>query len=272
MRKLLTALAIAGTMISAGMPGVASAETLRVGATCTYFPFNYREPNGQIAGYDIDVVSEVAERIGAEIEYVCQPFDGLIPALLGNKFDAIASSMSITPARMEQIDFTIPYRISVGRFVGRADQGLELFSEDGTINEAGFEGITVGIPRASTYEAWIKAKIPEAEILLYDGPDPMFLDLENGRVDVIMTSPMSAHLNFLSQESGREFTFLGPPLEDEKFFGVGVGIGVRKGNPELVEQMNDALKSMTEDGTLKEFSLKYFPFAIHPEEWSELPG
>jgi len=269
MKALLTVIPSLGTLFTVAMLGSASAETLRVGSTCTYFPFNFREPSGLISGYDIDVAREVAQRIDAEVEFVCQPFDGLIPALLSNRFDAIAASMSITPPRLQQIDFTAPYRISIGRFVGRIDGGPELFLEDDSINESGFEGVRVGIQRSSTYEQWINATVSNAQILLYDGPDSMFLDLKNGRVDVIMTSPMSAYLNFLSQDDGQEFTFIGPALENEEFFGVGVGIGLRKGNPELVERMNTALRSMIEDGTLRELSLQYFPFAIHPEEWLE---
>lgn len=266
-RTAITSFVLASSLV---MGGSALAETLRVGLTCTYHPFNYKEPDGTPAGYDVDVSTEVAKRIGMETEYVCQAFDGLIPALLANKFDVIVSSMSITPSRMEQIDFTGPYRISVGRLIGRKDQDLKLFNDDDTVNPEGFKGIKVGIPRASTYEKWINAVVPSADVLLYDGPDPMFLDLTNGRVDVIMTNPMSAHLEFLDTKDGQDFDFVSPAMTEVEYFGVGVGIGVREGNPELVAKLNGAIKEMIEDGTLTEFSLKYFPFPIHPEAWIEV--
>jgi len=73
-----------------------SAETLRVGMECTYAPFNYKTADGELAGYDVDVAKGIAQIIGAEFEYVCQEWDGMIPALLANKFDLIIASMSIT--------------------------------------------------------------------------------------------------------------------------------------------------------------------------------
>ena len=95
-----------------------SAEALRVGTECTYHPFNYRTDDGTLTGYDVDVATEVGKRIGAEIEFVCQEWKGMIPALLAGKFDLIVASMSITEKRLKQIDFSAPYRVSIGQFVG----------------------------------------------------------------------------------------------------------------------------------------------------------
>ncbi|MEP3297830.1 MAG: transporter substrate-binding domain-containing protein, partial [Pseudoruegeria sp.] len=116
LRKMTVGLAAALTLVGATS---ASAEKLRVGMECTYAPFNYRTSDGELAGYDVDVAKGVAEIIGAELEYVCQQWDGMIPALLANKFDLIIASMSITNSRLEKMDFSSPYRDSVGRLVGR---------------------------------------------------------------------------------------------------------------------------------------------------------
>ena len=271
MRKTLTLLAAALAAVALGAPGTASAETLRVGTECTYHPFNFRDENGKLQGYDIDVAKAVAERIGADVEFVCQKWDGMIPALLANKFDLIVASMSITEKRKKKIDFSVPYRISVGRFIGKKDSGLELFDDKGNVKTAGFDGVKVGVPRASTYDNWIQAKVPQAKVLRYDGTEQMYLDLENGRVDVIMTNPMKGYLSFLSKPDGKGFAFVSPALSEEEFFGVGVGIALRKGNDELLSRLNDALKQLIEDGSLESYSLKYFPFAIHPEKWGGLP-
>ena len=75
-------------------------ETLRVGMECTYAPFNYKNANGELVGYDVDVAKGVARIIGSEINFVCQEWDGMIPALLANKFDLVIASMSITEKRM----------------------------------------------------------------------------------------------------------------------------------------------------------------------------
>ncbi|WP_272939622.1 transporter substrate-binding domain-containing protein [Sinorhizobium meliloti] len=109
----------------------ANADTLRVGMECTYAPFNYRTSDGKLEGYDVDVAKGISEIIGVDFEYVCQEWDGMIPALLANKFDLIIASMSITDKRKEQIDFSSPYRNSVGRIVGPGRQGFEAFRRQG---------------------------------------------------------------------------------------------------------------------------------------------
>ncbi len=257
-----TILAIAAAaMLSAT---AVSAETLKVGTECTYHPFNYRTDDGKLTGYDVDVANEVGTRIGAEIEFVCQEWKGMIPALLAGKFDLIVASMSITEKRLEQIDFSAPYRVSIGQFVGKPD--LALFKGD-AVNPEGFEGIKIGLERATTYEEWIKAKVPAADVAYYDNNEAMYLDLAAGRVDAIMTNPMKAYLAFLSKEGNDKFAVLGPQIEEQEYFGIGVGIGLRQDQAELKGRLNDALKGMTEDGTLAEFGLRYFPFTIHPQEW-----
>ena len=248
----------------------AQAETLRVGMECTYAPFNYRTAAGELTGYDVDVAKGVAGILGADLEFVCQKWDGMIPALLANKFDLIVASMSITEKRRKKIDFSGPYRISVGRLVGKKNGGLDLFSADGSLNAGGFKGVKVGLGRATTYENWFKAKVPDAQLLLYDNNEAMYLDLQNGRTDVIMTNPMKAFLKFLSKDDGAGFEFVSPAIDEVEYFGVGVGIGMRKGNDALRERINVALKQLTDDGSLEKYALKIFPFAIHPSKWVEL--
>ncbi len=265
LRVTATILATVGSLLVAS---AAQADSLRVGTECTYAPFNYRTADGDLTGYDVDVAREVGKRIGADIEFVCQEWDGMIPALLANKFDLIVASMSITEKRLKQIDFSAPYRVSIGQFVARKDAGLALFNADGSVNPAGFEGIRVGLERSSTYEEWMKAKVPDAEIVYYDGNEPMYLDLAAGRVDAIMTNPMKAYLKFLSDEGNKDFDVVGPQIEEVEYFGIGVGVGMRQGQEDLKGQIDTALKGMTEDGTLNEFSLRYFPFPIYPQQWA----
>ncbi|MCP5156672.1 MAG: transporter substrate-binding domain-containing protein [Ectothiorhodospiraceae bacterium] len=246
----------------------ATAETLRVGMECTYAPFNYRTADGKLAGYDVDVANGVSEKLGVDLEFVCQEWSGMIPALLANKFDLIIASMSITPKRMEQIDFSSPYRVSIGRLVGPVGKGWQLFGADGAPIAASFKGLRVGVERASTYFEWFKAKLPDAELVLYDGAEPMYLDLKNGRVDVIMTNPMKAHLSFLSGEGKGKYEFVSPAINEPKYFGPGVGVGLRKGNEALRDKISDALRQLIREGKLEEYALKIFPFPIHDDAWA----
>lgn len=264
LRSSIVAAALAGAMF---VSGSVQAETLRVGMECTYAPFNYREANGELNGYDVDVAKGVAEIIGADLEFVCQQWDGMIPALLANKFDLIIASMSITDKRKEQIDFSEPYRVSIGRFIGRTSAGFDLFNDDESPKVANFAGVKVGVERSSTYWEWIQAKIPTAEVLLYDNNEALFLDLQNGRTDVIMTNPMKAYLKFLSQPDGKGYEFVSPALDEEEYFGTGVGIALRKGNDELRTRLDEAVITLAKNGSLEKYALKYFPFPIHPDKW-----
>ena len=264
--KSLTKL-ICAAMFVIGVP--ASAETLRVGMECTYAPFNYRTSSGDLVGYDVDVAKGVAEIIGADLEFVCQQWDGMIPALLANKFDLIVASMSITESRLEKIDFSSPYRDSVGRLVGKSGQDMNLFDPSGNPIPENFSGLRIGLERASTYESWFNAKLPNANVVLYDGSEPLYLDLVNGRVDAIMTNPMKAHLRFLAKEEGSGFEFISPAISEVEFFGIGVGIRLRQGQPELKARLDSAIKKLINTGKLTEYALKYFPFPIHNEEWGD---
>ncbi|MFT5503835.1 MAG: polar amino acid transport system substrate-binding protein [Gammaproteobacteria bacterium] len=260
-RKIIFAVLTVVPMTLAGFS--AQAETLRVGMECTYAPFNFRNADGVLMGYDVDVAKGVAGLIGADLEYVCQKWDGMIPALLANKFDLVVASMSITDKRLKKMDFSDTYRISVGRLVGKKNSDWNLFDSSGNPVPDNFNGLKVGVERASTYSDWFKNVLPGADVVLYDSNEALYLDLINGRTDMIMTNPMKAHLRFLSKENGAGFEFVSPQIDEKKYFGIGVGIGLRKGNDELKKRMNKAIRTLTDHGYLESYALKYFPFAIH---------
>lgn len=264
MRKLVASIASAIAIAFVATTPAAAQQELRAGSECTYFPFNFRDTDGVLKGYDIDVGNELGKRLGVKIEWVCQKWDGMLPALLANKFDLILASMSITEERRQRIDFSESYRVSIGQFVGAKSKGYKLFNADNTPNPAAFKGVRVGLQRATTYDKWIQAKVPDATVVRYDTVEQLYLELRSGRVDVIMTNPMKTHLEFLSKPDGAGFEVVGPQLEEEKYFGLGVGVGVRKGNAELLKRIDTAILAMRKDGTLDAFSRKYFPWAIHP--------
>lgn len=265
MKKILSLVTVTFALAAIGLGASqsASAETLRVGMECTYAPFNYKTADGELTGYDVDVAKGVAKLIGADVEYVCQKWSGMIPALLANKFDLVIASMSITDKRKEKMDFSVPYRISVGRLVGPKNAGYSLFDDSGKVLSGGFKGLKVGLERSSTYANWFAAKLPGTKIVFYDSSETMYIDLENGRTDMIMTNPMKAHLKFLSKENGAGFEFVSPQIDEVEYFGIGVGIGLRKGNDALLARLNKAVTTLSNDGSLEKYARKYFPFAIH---------
>ena len=254
---------VAAVFAVVGGPAAAQ-ETLRAGTECTYFPFNFRDADGTLKGYDVDVGNEIGKRLNMKVEWVCQKWDGMLPALLANKYDVILASLSITEERRQKIDFSVGYRLSIGQFVGPKAKGLKLFKDDKTPDTAAFKGVKVGLQRGTTYENWITAKVPDATVVKYDTVEQTYLELKSGRVDVIMTNPMKTYLEFLSKPDGAGFEVIGPQIDEEKYFGTGAGVGLRKGEEALLKRIDAALVDMKKDGTLDKFSKAYFPFAIYP--------
>ncbi|WP_449254569.1 transporter substrate-binding domain-containing protein [Bosea sp. (in: a-proteobacteria)] len=250
------------------LAGSAFAREVKVGTECTNPPFNYRTAGGALTGFDVDIAREIGKRAGFELQFVCQAFDGLIPALTARKFDLVLASLSITEARQKNIDFSIPYRGSTGRFVGPKTSKLEPLTADGQPNPKALDGKVVGMIRASTYDRYFTELFPGVQIARYENYETLLLDLGSGRVDLIMAGPIKM-ADFLTEERGKDFAFIGPELENIKYFGPGVGVGLRKNEPELADKVNDALKGMFADGTFKAVNQKYWKFTVLPSVWMD---
>ena len=106
-KKLLTSVvfsAVASASLAAGIP-----DPLRIATEGAYPPFNGVDANGNLIGFDVDIAMALCEEMKANCELVAQDWDGIIPALVANKYDAIIASMSITDERKQTIDFTNRY-------------------------------------------------------------------------------------------------------------------------------------------------------------------
>jgi lysine-arginine-ornithine-binding protein len=244
-----------------------SAQAIKLGMECDYQPFQYKDSSGKLVGWEVDLAQELFKRMNIPYDTVCMEWDGLLPALLAGKIDAIMSALSITAERQEKVDFSIPYRDSTGRFVARKGSGIQPFRPDGTPNPEGLKGKTVGAQRATTYDRYLKAKFPDVKVNLYAADSEMLLDLQAGRVDCVLHGPIKLSANFLELPQGKDYEFTGPELIEPSFFGVGTGIAIRKGNPELLNKINVAFRSTFEDGTFKQLNLKYWKFSVLPSVW-----
>jgi len=245
----------------------AAGREIKVGVQCTYPPFNYRDPSGTLKGFEIDVAREVGKRMKADLQFSCLAFDGLIPALLSKKIDVIASSLSITEVRKKSIDFSLPYRASTARFVGRKGSGLHPLKADNTPNPAALKGKTVGVQRATTNDAFLAGEYPDVEIARYDSAENLLLDLVAGRIDLALVSPIKVQMDFLDRPEGKNYEFVGPEQDARKYFGDGVAVGVRKEDQALRNEVNAALQSMFDDGTFKAINKNYWSFSVLPAVW-----
>lgn len=137
-RKLFTSLAAVTLVL--GMNGLQAAD-LRVGVEGAYPPFSWKEPDGTLKGFDIDIAHAICAEMNRECVLVEQDWDGMIPALLAKKFDAIIASMSITEERKKRVDFSDKYYNTPAKFVAKKGAGLEITME-------GLKGKRIGLQRA----------------------------------------------------------------------------------------------------------------------------
>ena len=152
----------------------------------------------------------------AECKLVPQDWDGIIPALLAKKFDAIVASMSITEERKQKVDFTKKYYQTPARFVAKT----------GTIPDISKEALAgkkVGVQRATTHDSFLTDNFGDAvEVVRYATQDEANLDLVAGRVDLLLADSVTLSEGLLKTDQGKGFAFVGPAYSDQKWFGLGV--------------------------------------------------
>ncbi|REG58629.1 amino acid ABC transporter substrate-binding protein (PAAT family) [Paraburkholderia sp. BL6669N2] len=232
-------------------------DTLRFGIEADYPPFEYKLPSGELTGFDIDIGNAVCARLQLKCMWVENSFDGLIPALMAKKFDAINSGMWDTPQREKAIDFTSVIYATPMRLVARADSHI-------LPNAESLKGKRVGVQQGGTQQLYAEAKwAPSgAVIVTYPSQSAVFSDLAGGRIDAALQSQQSAEDGFLKTPEGKGYTFVGPGLLDEKISGRGVAFGVRKQDQVLKVRLNEAIASLKKDGTLDKIAKKYFQYQV----------
>lgn len=234
-------------------------DKVRIGTEGAYPPFNYIDQDGNLQGFDVDIAQALCDAANLECEFVTQSWDGMIPALLAKKYDAIIASMSITEERKQKVDFTDRYYQTPARFVKHKDLDLE-------INKQELEGLTVGVQRATVSANFINDNFDDVlKIKSYDTQEEANMDMVSGRVDLLFADSVVLQTGFLEQEEGQDYEFVGPGYTDEEWFGQGIGIAVRKGDDELRETLNQAIETILEDGTYQKINDKYFDFDVYGE-------
>ena len=231
-------------------------DTLRVCAEGAYPPFSQVNEQNELTGFDIDIANALCDEMDMKCEIQATEWDGIIPALLEKKCDAIIASMSITEERKKRIDFSEKYYQTPARFVAREDADFEFTPE-------GLKGMTVGVQRGTIHQDFMEGEFPEADLKLYGTQDEVYLDLQSGRLDAIMQDSVAVDDGFLKRPEGEGFKFFGEPYAIEKYHGSGAGIGVRKEDTELRDDLSAAIKALRESGKYKEINDEYFEFDIY---------
>ncbi|OOR90819.1 ABC transporter substrate-binding protein [Moraxella caviae] len=220
-------------------------RTLRIATEAAYPPFNDTSPDGKIIGFDVDVMNALCEEMKAKCEIVAQDWDGLIPGLLANKYDAIIAGMSITEERLQQVDFTEPYF---------ANTIVWLAKNDGSFDPNNISNSVLGGQRSTTGAAYITEKYDGKDgnrVQLYDTYTNAYLDMKAGRNVAVMAEKVSAS-DWLKQNN-EGFGLVGEEIDNND----NIGIAVRKGDA-LKAEFDAALAAIKANGTLEKIEQANF--------------
>ncbi len=262
MNKWVSALAGAALAMTV-TAAAAQDDVIRIGTEGAYPPWNYTEANGELAGFEIDLANAMCEKMNATCEFVAQDWDGIIPALMNGRYDAIMAGMSITAERKERISFSSGYVTEPAYFLAAKSSPLQ---DAETVDDirAAIDGMVVGVQTATIHQNFIDQELGDlVEIRLYDTQENMELDMTSGRIDAGLAD-FAAWRAFMEKPDGADYDVFGPGLTGSEYpvFGEGVGVGLRKEDTELLERVNAALAELKEDGTMTVLSNQYFGYDI----------
>lgn len=230
-----------------GEPKILNSGTLTVGSDTTFPPFESIE-GGKAVGFDVDLITEVAERLDLEAEIQTSAFDTIFTSLAAGKFDAVISAVTIKEDRKKTVDFTDPYFA--------ADQSLTVRSEEAEsiTGVDDLAGKVVGVQAATTGEECAKnalqAKKKVKDVRSFDAAPDAFTDLAAGRVDAVLVDlPVAKRI--VEQREGAAVVQAIRTKEE-------YGIAVSKENPDLRVAINEQLTAIRDDGTYDTIYRKWF--------------
>ncbi|MCL6516617.1 basic amino acid ABC transporter substrate-binding protein [Alicyclobacillus sp.] len=232
--------AAANTAQNAATGGGAQQETILVGADTTFPPFESMQ-NGQVQGFDIELVQDIAKVENLKIEQIkTMPFEGLIPALQSDQVDVAVAGFTIKKSRMEKVNFSNAYYKS----------GLSILVKKGS-DIKGLDDLKSKIvaTKKGTSSVDLLKKSGVTNIKQFDNIDQAYSALESGGADaVVFDNPVN--INFKNQHGDVEI--VGGLLTGEYY-----GIAVTKDKPDLLQKINDGLQKLQQDGTYEKLFDKY---------------
>lgn len=210
--------------------GLQTAGTLTVGTALGELPWGaYNKETGKPEGGEVELAALISEKMGLKLQFVNKGFDDLIPELVAQKFDVIVAGMSITDERKGEIDFTDPY-YTAGQVITVKATNTTIRSKDD------LGGKIVGTLAGTTSETYAKSLTGPAapkEVRSYDEAGKYYVELSAGKIDAVIYDSVAG--SWYSKQNP-DFKVVGGRLTSE-----GYGIGVRKGDTELMRSLNAAI-------------------------------
>ena len=250
--RLLAAASIAAISLFSG--AASAQDKLVIGTEGAYPPFNNLEADGTLTGFDIDIAKALCVEMKTECTFVTNDWDGIIPALQSKKFDAIVASMSITPERLEKVDFTNKYYNTPPAIAVPKDSPIKSVDD--------LKGKTLGAQGSTTHANYTEKHMPDSELKLYPTADEYKLDITNGRIDGVVDDIVVLS-EWVKSDAGACCKILTALPVDVEINGKGAGIAIRKGDTALAEKFNTAIAAIRANGEYKKINDKYFDFDVY---------
>ena len=270
-----------GLLISLFLSISANADKIKIGTEGAYPPWNSKDASGNLIGFEVELAKELCAIMKHECTIVEQDWDGMIPALVMRKFDAIMAGMSITDERMKTINFSQGYADEVaslavmkGSSLEGIDtpEGINLTLGGGDVKKAlktltgALAGKTVCVQTATIHQNFLESgDVGKIDVRTYKTQDEVNLDLAAGRCDVALAAAVA--FTDYAEKSGKAVVLVGPTFSGGAF-GNGVGVGIRKGGDDaigkkdakLLKDFNRAINTARKKGIISKLAVKWFGF------------
>ncbi|MFD2212269.1 amino acid ABC transporter substrate-binding protein [Metabacillus endolithicus] len=221
----------------------AKIEKLTVGTEGTYAPFTFHNEEGELTGYDVEVIKEVAKRMGAEVEFMETQWDSMFAGLNSKRFDLIANQVGINEDRLANYDFSTPYTYSSSVIVTPTET-TDITSFEDLKGKKSAQSLT------SNYGAI--AEENGAELVGVEGLAQSIQLIKQGRADVTVNDKLAV-LDYMKNQNDKDVKIVAESDDVSE-----MAFTFNKGNEELVEAVNEQLAAMKEDGTLTKISQEWF--------------
>lgn len=276
LKRIVTAVVLSFTAFTAQ----AAERTVRIATEGAYAPWNFSAPNGTLQGFEMDLARNLCGRMAVTCEIVAQNWDGIIPALMARKYDAIMAAMSVTPKRQEVIGFSTPYAVGINGFAVLAGGPLanlpgtgETYSLDtqeaaakARIAEIAkrMKGKSTGVQGSTTASTFMETYFDKVvDVKEYRSTEEHNFDLMNSRLDAVLAN--ATVLTAALEKPDMKGATLSGPLFSGGVFGV-IAVGLRKDDAELKAKFDTAIAEAIADGTVRDLSMKWFKVDVSPRK------
>jgi len=249
------------------------ADKIRIGTEGAYPPWNSKNEAGKLIGFEVELAWSLCRYMGKQCEIVEQDWDGMIPALIMRKFDAIMAGMSITAERQKVISFSQGYADEVAQLAVMKGSSLEGMDTSSGINlslggsdvkkdlktlTAALAGKTVCVQTATIHQNFLDSgDVGSVNVRTYKTQDEVNLDLASGRCDAALAAAVA--FTDYAEKSGKSVVLVGPTFSGGAF-GNGVGVGIRQDDTELLKAFNKAIEKARKNGDISRIATKWFGF------------